>query len=114
MAIFSLSGAEWEFFSQWFRSSKPPLLTKEIMQELKQALAKRGDDPAAGRDGHAVVVIACEHRSGRRIFKIKNSWGPSWARAGFFDVEEGALPLEQLLDVRDLLFCVANSRSRRR
>jgi C1A family cysteine protease len=59
-------------------------------------VARTGDVPMPGRresllGGHAVVAVGYDDP--RRRFVIRNSWGPSWGRAGY-----GTMSYEYLLD----------------
>ncbi len=60
------------------------------------AVARTGEVPMPGRDesllgGHAVVAVGYDEP--RRRFFVRNSWGTSWGRAGYF-----TMPYDYLID----------------
>ena len=88
VATFWLSDDEWKIFSNFFRSNKEGILTKE-----KIDIAAR--PPNTPTIGHAVVFTSFDSQS----LRLLNSWGEIWGNMGFFRVQNADVLGLEFIDV---------------
>jgi len=88
VAIFYLSGAQWDQFSQFYKENRKGILTRSYLDSKHHSTTKPG--------GHAVVLTSYDAES----LRLMNSWGHKWADNGFFRVQNAdVLPGLKFFDV---------------
>lgn len=90
VAIFRLTGYEWDRFEDFFKkeSNRKSILTKEQID----ITARPHDVPT---DGHAVVLTSFNSE----CLRLLNSWGDKWADNGFFRVQNADVLGLDFIDV---------------
>ena len=88
VATFWLTDHEWKIFSNFFRSNKEGILTKEEID-----IAAR--PPNTPTIGHAVVFTSFDSQS----LRLLNSWGEIWGNMGFFRVQNADVLGLEFIDV---------------
>ena len=108
VASFDLPEYHWMMFSAFFRENPKGVLTKKQF-DLDARRATDFPPELRKEEGHTVVISGF-HRAagGTLVFKMKNSWGPSFADGGSFLVECDAAPF---IDFLDVFFCVEDLNS---
>jgi len=88
VAIFYLSGAQWDQFSQFYKENRKGILTRSYLDSKHHSTTKPS--------GHAVVLTSYDAES----LRLMNSWGHKWADNGFFRVQNAdVLPGLKFFDV---------------
>ena len=88
VVTFWLTDHEWKVFSNFFRSNKEGILTKEEID-----IAAR--PPNTPTIGHAVVFTSFDSQS----LRLLNSWGEIWGNMGFFRVQNADVLGLEFIDV---------------
>ena len=87
VAIFYLTGAQWDQFKQFYDENPRGVLTKAFLNSKLYSTSYPG--------GHAVVLTSYDANS----LRLMNSWGDDWADQGFFRVQNSDVLGLEFFDV---------------